>query len=137
MVVSRQQLLLLEDLLGPSRTWPSAIRMMLLSYGHLNNSQRFAATVFLLGNGINPRLIEEFYASRFNFDAAAWRQVQYVIRMFPTSNWTYWDVNLGRTYNPRIDGRVPVQAINHRQVVGDMLGRVLGDRTQHSRRRRY
>lgn len=95
-VVSHVMLRKLQYYLGSNRSWPMLTRMMLLSYGHLNAAQRSECTVFLLGNGVPPYVIEEFYTSRFRFDEAAWDQIHNIISNFPTSRLMYWDVALGR-----------------------------------------
>lgn len=60
---------------------------------HLNNQDRFTITVFLLCNGINPTLIKTYFADCFKFDQSAWRQIDYLIKNYPTSNWKQWNVS--------------------------------------------
>jgi hypothetical protein len=85
------------DLIGPSKLWPHQIRLKLFSSKHLNNRDRFACTIFLLCNGVNPRLIREFYHDCFNFDAEANRHINYLIDKYPTSNWKQWNVALNKS----------------------------------------
>jgi len=88
---------LLQDLIGPTHQWPQKIRMWLLRTTHPNNMQRFGMTVFLLKNGTDPELIKEFYTDLFDFDREAWRQINWIIGKYPTSNWTSWNVYANRS----------------------------------------
>ncbi|MEY3324803.1 MAG: hypothetical protein RLZ11_1117 [Bacteroidota bacterium] len=93
----QKHLRLFIDLIGPSKDWPTQIRMLLFGAKHLTNQQRFSCTVFLLANGISPRQIREFYAQTFNFDQSAWRQIDWIITKYPTSNWKQWNVMMQRS----------------------------------------
>lgn len=81
------------DLIGPSGDWPRQIRQLLFGGKHLNNSQRFQTTVFLLCNGVNPILIKAFYKDCFKFDDQANRQIDWIIKKYPTSKWMQWNVS--------------------------------------------
>lgn len=87
----------LQDQLGPTHTWPNAIRYTLLSNRHPKNSQRFAAWCFLLGNGIKPNMISEFSLFRWEMDSEAQRQMTYVFKNAFIKPWTYWDLVMRRS----------------------------------------
>ena len=76
--------------------WPVAIRRAFFK-SHMNNSERFKVTVFFLANGVAPYVIKNCYAHKFNFDASAWRQINWIINQYPTSNWTAWNIALQRS----------------------------------------
>ena len=53
----------IEDHTYQVHLWPNSFREMLIS-SHLNYSQRFQLTIFLLGNRLDPRTIGEWYKMR-------------------------------------------------------------------------
>lgn len=93
----QQHLKIFIDLIGHSKFWPNYIRRLMFGARHLNNQQRFTITVFLLCNGVNPVLIKAYYDDCFNFDASAYRQINWIINNYPTSNWKQWNVALQKS----------------------------------------
>lgn len=87
----------LQDQIGNTILWPLEIQRCLLQKKHLTNQERFKCTVFLLCNGMAPWLIEDYYKFRYRFDKNAWRQIDYVIRKYPKSNWTAWNTSERRS----------------------------------------
>ena len=47
---------------GRIETWPAWVRQMVLSQSPLKVGDRFATTLFLLGNGVLPRAIAAYLA---------------------------------------------------------------------------
>lgn len=86
----------LLNMLPKSHLWPKAIREAFFKK-HMNNTERFKVTVFFLANGVAPFLITKAYQKKFNFDKEAWRQINWIFQKYPTSNWTAWNVALGRS----------------------------------------
>lgn len=84
------------DIVGPIYKWPHSISG-LLPKQHLNNQERFKLTVFLLCNGVNPEMIKAYFSDCYGFDAQAWRQINYVIKAYPTSQWKAWNVQENRS----------------------------------------
>lgn len=87
----------IQEIIGPEKLWPIAIKHLVYRAKHLNNVQRFKVTVFFLCNGLHPDYICGFYQSTFNMDAEAARHVMYIIKKYPTSRWTAWNIHLGRS----------------------------------------
>ena len=93
----RMYLVILQDLVGPSHRWPRSLRRMVFAQLHLNNTDRFTVIVFLYRNGVNPVIIKEFL-SCYNFDTAAWRQIDYVVHALEQGRgWRQWNVALQRS----------------------------------------
>lgn len=74
-----------------SHLWPNAIRTAFFKK-HMTNTERFKVTVFFLANGISPHVILNAYRHRFNFDKSAYRQLEWIIKKYPTSNWKAWNI---------------------------------------------
>jgi hypothetical protein len=81
----------LISMLPKSYLWPNAIRTAFFKR-HMTNVERFKVTVFFLANGVPPHVIVNAYRHRFNFDKSAYRQVDWIIRTYPTSKWKAWNV---------------------------------------------
>ena len=92
-----EQRQLIQDIVGHWRHWPRAVRDTFFINLKPTNRQRFAMTVFLLNNGLNPDTIREYYDLAFLFDAEAKRNMNYIISKYPTSNWTSWNISEGRS----------------------------------------
>jgi len=87
----------IQDQCGPFHRWPSDIKSILLTgtpfSPHVKNTGRFSVTVFFLTQGMNPVLIREFWAENYpHFDRSAWAQIEWILRKYPTSNWTQMNV---------------------------------------------
>ena len=96
--VKREYIVLLQDLVGKSHKWPRAIQRMVFQQRHLNNQDRFTVMVFLYRNGVNPVVIKDFFSECYRFDAAAWRQINWVVRELEHGkDWTQFNVVLDRT----------------------------------------
>lgn len=79
-----------------SHKWPKAIRDAFYKK-HMNNQERFKVTVFFLANGFGEKFIRSLYAQKFNFDKSAWRQLDFIFKAYPTSNWTAWNIDLNKS----------------------------------------
>ena len=96
--VKRAYLVVLQDLVGASHRWPRAIQRMVFQKQHLNNPERFTVIVFLYRNGVNPAIIRDFLSECYRFDAAAWRQINYVLRELEQGrDWKQWNIVLKRS----------------------------------------
>lgn len=94
-----QWVALFQELIGPTRSWAADVRQYVCSSAHLNYTARFRVLLFLVGNGVNPDLVFDFFDDTFNFDKSAWSQLRTLIGQFPHPRavpWTYWDVGYGR-----------------------------------------
>ncbi len=87
----------LQDLVGRYQDWPRVIWRRLFIKRHLKYRDRFIHTVFYLCNGVNPRIIREFYRATYDFDRSAWQHVNDLIKDYPRSSWTAWNVSQGKT----------------------------------------
>lgn len=87
----------LQRQVGPVDHWPHAVSRLALTERHLDNQGRFTVAVFLLANGVPPDAVRNYFEFRFRFDAAAWRQLNWIIHRYPGSNWRAWNVMLGRS----------------------------------------
>ena len=68
---------------GRIETWPAWVRQMVLSQSPLKVGDRFATTLFLLGNGVLPRAIAAYLAgSGLLSDPSAHAHVWCVMRDF-------------------------------------------------------
>jgi hypothetical protein len=84
----------MSDLLSDfpkSYLWPDAIRIAFFKR-HMSNTERFKVTVFFLVNRVPPHVIKNAYEYKFKFDAQAWRQINWIINKYPTSNWKAWNL---------------------------------------------
>lgn len=88
---------LIEDLVGPFSQWPHAIHRIFFTKLKPTNRDRFAMTVFFLCNGLDPILLKEYYDIAYIFDAEAKRHIDYIIKKYPTSKWTAWNIAMGRS----------------------------------------
>ena len=71
---------------------------MVFQKQHLNNPERFTVIVFLYRNGVNPVVIKDFFSECYNFDAAAWRQINWVVlELEHGRDWRQWNVVLQRS----------------------------------------
>ena len=96
--VKREYFVLLQDLVGKSHRWPRAIQHMVFRQTHLNNQERFSVIVFLYRNGVDPCIIRDFFSECYQFDCAAWRQINWVVRELEHGRgWKQWNVFLGRS----------------------------------------
>lgn len=88
---------LIEDLVGPKDLWPHAIFNTFWIKLQPNKSDRFKMTVFLLCNGVDPVLIKEYYSVAYIFNQKAINHVASICKDYPKSNWTAWNVAMGRS----------------------------------------
>lgn len=84
------------DLVGPLDEWPNTISY-LIKLRHLENQQRFKVIVFLLHNGISPNEVRYYLEECFEFDHAAWRQINWILRHWINMPWTAWNVAMRRS----------------------------------------
>ncbi|AXH73547.1 MAG: hypothetical protein [Doliovirus lythtis] len=84
---------LFEDLIGTKEHWPNAIFKVFFFKLKPSNSDRFKLTVFLLCNGVDPLLIQEYYAVAYLFTQHQQRQIRDIIKKYPSSKWTAWNVS--------------------------------------------
>jgi hypothetical protein len=87
------------DLIGPTSVWPRAIAHMFNNKCyHLRHKDRFTVVVFFLCNGVNPELIREWFAMRPQaFTSKDLQQIDYIVKKYPESNWTAWNVAMGKS----------------------------------------
>ena len=96
--IKREYVKLLQDLVGSSHKWPRAIQRVVFGQTHLTNPERFTVIVFLYRNGVNPVIIKDFFSECYHFDAAAWRQINYVLRELEQGrDWKQWNIVLKRS----------------------------------------
>lgn len=89
----------LIEVLGSTATWPTYIRMMMLN-SRPDNKGRFTYWLFLLGNGVNPVLIEEFHETWWGrggmriSERSELTQFRYVLAQYRLGekNWSYFDL---------------------------------------------
>lgn len=81
----------------PPRDWPRGIWALIKKPRHLSNKQRFILVVFWLNNGLHPDVIVEIFHAFGGYDQSAFRQVNWIIRQYPTSKWTSWNIALRRS----------------------------------------
>ena len=94
----RRYVVLLQDLVGNSSRWPLTLQRLVFAQKHLTNPERFTVMVFLYRNGVDPALIREFFLDCYFFDAAAWRQINFVLdRLENGARWRQWNVVLQRS----------------------------------------
>lgn len=84
------------DIVGPASEWPRGV-LDIFTKLHIKNKDRFTLTVFLLGNGLNPVVIKEYYAMAYAFDKSANTQIDYIIGKYPKSFWTTWNVHFKKS----------------------------------------
>lgn len=84
------------EIIGPTKYWPKAIRLSFVKR-HWRNRERFKILVFMLVNGVDPRMYISYLTKTGGYDRSAWDQVMWIIKKYPTSNWTAWHVALRRT----------------------------------------
>lgn len=99
---------LLEDLAGPIPLWPRAIQRNMFVATQLNDSQRFATIVFLMGNGVDPLLILEYFDLAFYFNQDQQEKIRRIINRYPGPDprrpWTYWNVSAGHSSEAHAPG---------------------------------
>lgn len=90
---------IIVDLIGPTGAWPRAIAHIFNNKGfHLRHKDRFTIVVFFLCNGVNPELIREWFAVRPQaFTAKDLQQIDYIVKKYPESSWTAWNVAMGKS----------------------------------------
>lgn len=86
-----------QDMIGPQKFWPRSIRMCVYGKTHLTNQERFKVTVFFLANGLSPYQIKKFYEDCYKFDYSAIRQIEFIIKKYPTSNWKAWSIKANKS----------------------------------------
>lgn len=85
----------LQDVVGPDKEWPYAIKRA-LHRKNPSNEDRFKVSVFLLKNGAGPNFLDRWSEIR-HFDAPAKRQINYIVNNLPSKNWKAWNVHHKRT----------------------------------------
>ncbi len=98
MTLSRKELLFWREQLGPEQGWPRGLWRLFRGDRH-GNPQIFSLTIFLLGNGVAPWMINEHYR-RYNLNAGAHWDVKSIIAKYGRGGFagrTYWDVFAQRT----------------------------------------
>lgn len=88
---------LFRELVGWEKDWPRRLRNLIIETRHLRNQDRFTVVVFLLANGVGPDILRQFFDRCFNFDRAAWSQIEWVITNYPNKSWKAWNVALQRS----------------------------------------
>lgn len=75
------------------KNWPRRIVKIFFSTKP-DNQGRFIMTVFFMNNGLPPEKLKHMYVELYpDLDAAAWRQINWIIRQYPTNRWTSWMFN--------------------------------------------
>ena len=91
-----RRLAVLEEHLGSTSEWPEWIRTRVAA-DHLGSNDRFAVTLFLLGNGLAPILIAEHMLPMLRDDSAR-QDVRGIFEKFRDrrldSRVQYWDLDL-------------------------------------------
>lgn len=102
--MNRSWVLYWRDQLGPPKRWSRSIWMALQS-SHLNHSQVYSVTVFLLGNGISPYDIRRYYNHQFNLDRTRTKDFEHLITVYGLGRlkFSYWDVSDQKTN--RVSGK--------------------------------
>ena len=95
---------LFRELIGPEKHWPLKTKNWILGKKHLDYKERFVVATFLNGNGVDPKIVKEYFRDCFpKFDQSATRQIDSVLKEFakPGNKWGYFDVILGKYYKPK------------------------------------
>lgn len=104
----------IQDIVGDMKhpdgrnRWPLHLQQMFLSQSELSYAQRFELTMFLVGNGLNPDIVKEWYKLRGMVkDRVKMRHVNSIIDAMqnPQGNalrWKYYDLH--NTKWTHIDG---------------------------------
>jgi len=89
--------------LGPQIHWPRSIRNDMFGKHHLSNPRRFAVLLFLLGNGLVPRMARWYMFECFVLDKEAKRQITWILDHWQekvlSGQWSYWDLTEGKSSN--------------------------------------
>lgn len=83
------------ELIGEPENWPNKMSELFAKTDH-THSERFSLVVFLLCNGIDPVMIVEYLQEQTNLNKKQRDHVMQIIKEYPTSSWTSWNMSLGR-----------------------------------------
>lgn len=99
----RLWLLFFREYIGNTTEWPNTVRPLILSSRHLTNVQRYTVISFMLINGVRPSRIKAWLNQRFRFDSEAWRQINYLMKVWADGTKTFkqWNVAEGSTIEMR------------------------------------
>jgi hypothetical protein len=84
--------------------WPRGILKILTNPRVPSDRSRFSLIVFLLVNGFDPALCEEYMNDLWSFDRHQMNHIIKTIQKYPFSNWTAWNIHEERSTGP-VGGR--------------------------------
>jgi len=89
-----------EDLIGTKDAWPAKFRDLVYKHRDLNYAERFNLVCFLLGNGVDPKLIKTWLSMKYNFGGKYQAEIERIVTRWndPKDDTRTWNVAMNRWF---------------------------------------